>query len=123
MFTLSSNHRFCLYSQPTDMRKSFNGLSGIIINELGENPGSGDVFIFINKPRNKIKLLHWQDMGFTLYYRRLEEGTFEPLEYDPEVGSIRLSYTQMVMLVDGLTIKNIHKRKRFSLAEKPVVST
>ena len=122
MFTLSSNHRFCLYSQPTDMRKSFNGLSGIIINELGEDPGSGDVFIFINKPRNKIKLLHWQDMGFTLYYRRLEEGTFEPLEYDPEVGSIRLSYTQMVMLVDGLTIKNIHKRKRFSLPDRPVAN-
>ena len=109
MFTLSSNHRFCLYSQPTDMRKSFNGLSGIIINELGENPGSGDVFIFINRSRNKIKLLHWQGIGFTLYYRRLEEGTFEPLEYDVEVGSIGLSYTQMVMLVDGLSIKNIHK--------------
>ena len=104
------------------MRKSFNGLSGIIINELGENPDSGDVFIFINKSRNKIKLLHWQGMGFTLYYRRLEEGTFEPLEYDEEVGSIRLSYTQIVMLVDGLSIKNIHKRKRFSLPEQPVVN-
>lgn len=122
MFTLSSNHRFCLYSQPTDMRKSFNGLSGIIINELGKNPSSGDVFIFINKPRNKIKLLHWQGMGFTLYYRRLEEGTFESLEYDREVGSIRLSYIQMVMLVDGLSIRNIHKRKRFSLPEQPVVN-
>jgi len=122
MFTLSSNHRFSLYSQPTDMRKSFNGLSGIIINELGENPSSGDVYIFINKPRNKIKLLHWQGMGFTLYYRRLEEGTFEPLEYGREVGSIRLSYTQIVMLVDGLSIKNIHKRKRFSLSDEPVVS-
>lgn len=121
MFTLSSNHRFCLYSQPTDMRKSFNGLSGIIINELGENPGSGDVFIFINKPRNKIKLLHRQGMGFTLYYRRLEEGTFEPLEYDREVGSIRLSYTQIVMLVDGLSIKNIQKRKMFSLPKETVI--
>ncbi len=122
MFSLSSNHRFCLYSLPTDMRKSFNGLSGIIINELGENPSSGDVFIFINRTRNKIKLLHWQGMGFTLYYRRLEEGTFEPLEYDAEVGSIGLSYTQIVMLVDGLSIKNIHRRKRFSLPEQPVVS-
>ena len=122
MFTLSSNHRFCLYSQPTDMRKSFNGLSGIIINELGENPSSGDVFIFINRPRNKIKLLHWQGMGFTLYYRRLEEGTFEPLEYDQEVGSIRLSYTQIVMLVDGLSIKNVTKRRRFIPPTQPVVN-
>jgi len=71
------------------MRKSFDSLSGIIRNELGGNPCSGDVFIFINRLRNKIKLLHWQGIGFTLYYKRLEEGTFEHLDYDPEVGSIR----------------------------------
>lgn len=122
MFTLSSSLRYHLYSQPTDMRKSFDSLSGIIRNELGGNPCSGDVFIFINRPRNKIKLLHWQGIGFTLYYKRLEEGTFEPLEYDPEVGSITLSYAQIVLLVDGLSIKNIQKRKLFSLPEKPVMT-
>ena len=52
-------------------------------------------------------------MGFTLYYRRLEEGTFEPLEYDREIGSIRLSYTQIVMLVDGLSIKKSIKGSDF----------
>lgn len=121
MFTLSSNLRYHLYSQPTDMRKSFDSLSGIIRNELGGNPCGGDVFIFINRPRNKIKLLHWQGIGFTLYYKRLEEGTFEALDYDPEVGSITLSYAQIVMMVDGLSIKNIQKRKLFSLPEEPVM--
>lgn len=120
MFTLSSSNRFHLYNQPTDMRKSFNGLSGIVRNELGEDPCNGDVFIFINRTRNKIKLLHWQYIGFTLYYKRLEEGTFESLEYDKQAGSITLSYTQIVMLVDGLSIKNITKRKLYSLPEKPV---
>jgi transposase len=104
------------------MRKSFDGLSGIIRNELGGNPCSGDVFIFINRTRNKIKLLHWQGIGFTLYYKRLEEGSFELLEYDPQVGSITLSYSQIVMLVDGLSIKNIQKRKLFSLPEQPVIT-
>lgn len=113
MFTLSSSNRFHLYSQPTDMRKSFDGLSGLIQNTLDNNPLNGDVFIFINRNRDKIKLLHWQGISFTLYYKRLEEGTFEVPHYDPEVGSITLSYTQMVMLVDGLTIKNIKKRKRY----------
>jgi transposase len=122
MFTLSSSHRYHLYSHPTDMRKSFDGLSGIIRNELGGNPCSGDVFIFINRTRNKIKLLHWQGIGFTLYYKRLEEGSFELLEYDPQVGSITLSYSQIVMLVDGLSIKNIQKRKLFSLPEQPVIT-
>jgi transposase len=113
MFTLSSSHKFHLYSQPTDMRKSFDGLSGLVQNNLESNPCSGDVFIFINRQRNKIKLLHWQGISFTLYYKRLEKGTFELPEYDASVGSITLSYTQMVMIVDGLTIKNIERRKHY----------
>ena len=114
MFTLSSSNSFHLYSQPTDMRKSFDGLSGLIQNTLASNPCNGEVFIFINRRRDKIKLLHWQGISFTLYYKRLEQGTFEVPVYDPEVGSIDLSYTQMVMLVDGLTIKNIEKRKCYN---------
>ena len=115
MFALSSDLRFHLYNQPTDMRKSFNSLSGIVRNELDRDPGNGEVFIFINKTRNKIKLLHWQGIGFTLYYRRLEKGTFDVPRYDAQVGSISLSYTQIVMLIDGLSVKNIQKRKLFSL--------
>jgi transposase len=96
------------------MRRSFDGLSGLVRNELGSNPCSGDVFIFINKTRDKIKLLHWQGIGFTLYYKRLEEGTFELPEYDHKAGSISLNYAQIVMIIDGLSIKNIYKRKRYS---------
>lgn len=114
MFTLSSNHRYQLYSKPTDMRKSFDGLSGLIHNNLGRDLQSGEVFIFINKSRDKIKLLHWQGISFVLYYKRLEEGTFELPDYDEEVGSIRLNYSQIVLLIDGMTIKNIHRRKRYN---------
>lgn len=113
MFTLSSSNKFLLYSQPTDMRKSFDGLSGIIQNNLERNPCNGEVFIFINRRRDKIKLLHWQGISFTLYYKRLEEGTFELPHYNTNAGSIVLTYTQMVMIVDGLTIKNIEKRKHY----------
>jgi transposase len=120
MFTLSTNNRFHLYSQPTDMRKSFDGLSAVVQNALESNPLNGDVFIFINRRRDKIKLLHWQGISFTLYYKRLEEGTFEVPTYDLEAGSITLTYAQMVMLVDGLTIKNIEKRKRYTPSENTV---
>jgi len=120
MFTLSTSNRFHLYSQPTDMRKSFDGLSGVVQNTLGNNPLNGDVFIFINRRRDKIKLLHWQGISFTLYYKRLEEGTFEVPGYDPQAGSITLSYAQLVMLVDGLTIENIEKRKRYTPSENTV---
>lgn len=113
MFALSSDNRFLLYSQPTDMRKSFDGLSGLVQNKLGRNPCSGEVFIFINKRRDKIKLLHWQGAGFILYYKRLEKGTFELPRYGPSIGSIVLDYAQLVMIIDGLSIKNIQKRKRY----------
>ena len=52
------------------MRKGFNGLCGLVRNEFLQNPLSGDIFIFINRPRNRIKLLHWQGDGFAIYYKR-----------------------------------------------------
>ena len=114
MFTLSSSLRFQLYSKPTDMRKSFDGLCGLVKNHLGKEPTNGDVYVFINKLRNKIKLLHWAGGGFVLYYKRLESGTFEHPQYDIKAGIYSLSYSQMVMLVDGISIKNIEKRKHFN---------
>ncbi len=113
MFTISSSNRFHLYVHPTDMRKSFDGLSALVEEASISAPLSGDVFVFVNRRRDKIKLLHWQGISFALYYKRLEEGTFEVPSYDSQVSSIELSYTQMVMLLDGLTIKNIKKRKRY----------
>lgn len=116
MFALSPSHTFHLYSHPTDMRKSFDGLCGLVTNDLDQDPSNGTVYIFINKVRNKVKLLHWRSGGFVLYYKRLEAGTFEQPFYDESVGSLRLSYTQLVMLLDGIAITNITRRKRYRKA-------
>lgn len=113
MFALTASHSYYLYPLPTDMRKSFDGLSGIVKHTLDRNPLSGEVFIFINRQRNRIKLLHWQGNAFVLYYKRLEEGTFEIPGYDSSVVSITLNYPQLVMLIDGLSIRNLHKRKSY----------
>jgi len=118
MFTLGSNHRFQLYSKPTDMRKSFDALSGLVQNNLGQSPMNGEVFIFINKTRNKIKLLNWSGSGFVLYYKRLESGTFELPQYDIQAGSYQLNYSQLVMLIDGICIKNMQQKKRYEMPEK-----
>ncbi len=115
MFTLGSSFRFQLYSNPTDMRKSFDGLCGIIQNHLNQSPDNGDVYVFINKTRNKIKLLHWSGNSFVLYYKRLETGTFEHPRYNIETGSYQLSYSQMVMLIDGISIKNIERKKHHKI--------
>ena len=113
MFSLTSSHNFFLYSSPTDMRKSFDALSGIILSVMHKNPASGEVFIFINKPRNKIKLLHWETGGFTLYYKRLETGTLELPEITNNTQSVQINWTELVMITEGISLKNIQKRKRY----------
>ena len=95
------------------MRKGFDGLSGLVENKLGSDPRNGDVFVFINKGRDKAKLLHWQGSGYTLYYKRLETGRFQVPGYGKSVGGIRLDYARLVMLIDGLSVKNLVQRKRY----------
>lgn len=113
MFSLTSSHRFLLYSPPVDMRKSFDGLAGIVASKLDRNPTSGEVFVFINKSRDKIKLLHWEEGGFVLYYKRLEKGTFE-LPGKDETSS-RITWSQLMMIIEGISLRNVEKKKRFSL--------
>ena len=76
MFTLTSSHRYFLYDQATGMRKSFDSLSGIVKDQLHRDPLRGEVYVFINRQRNCIKLLQWERGGFTLYYNRLGKGLF-----------------------------------------------
>jgi len=77
MFGLSEQHRYYLYDGITDMRKGFDGLSGIVIEKLKSNPMDGSVYVFINRRRDRMKLLLWESSGFIMYYKRLEKGTFE----------------------------------------------
>jgi len=112
MFSITSA-RYYLYRCPTDMRKSFDGLCGLVSGLLGENPMSGDIFIFINKPRNRIKLLRWESGGFVLFYKRLERGTFELPEMDTPGQGQSIAYSDLVMLITGISMKNARKRLRF----------
>jgi transposase len=114
MFTLTSSLTYYLYRGQTDMRKSFDGLCGLVQSQLQRNPMSGEVFIFISRRRNTLKLLHWEQGGFVLYYKRLEEGTFEMPEYDPSTSSYQIRWTELVMMVEGISMQQIKLRKRYS---------
>lgn len=114
MFSITSA-RYFLYLEPTDMRKSFDGLCGLISHNLGQNPMSGDLFIFVNKPRNRIKLLRWEPGGFVLFYKRLEKGTFHLPQ--PSVINRKnelLDYSQLVMIINGISLEKTKKHRRFS---------
>jgi transposase len=102
-----------LYRKETDMRKSFNALSGIVRNELGRTLMTGDVFIFINKPRTHIKLLLWEKGGFTLFYRRLEKYAFEVPAFDLDARSMTLSADELNFILKGIPLSKIKYRKRY----------
>ena len=113
MFSLSSALSYFLYRNPTDMRNSFDGLCGLIQTELGRDPLSGEVFIFINRRKNQVKLLRWEQGGFILYYKRLETGTFELPQSGNDSPSTPLQWSTLVLMIEGIPLKNIQKRKRF----------
>ncbi|MDZ7359362.1 MAG: IS66 family insertion sequence element accessory protein TnpB [candidate division KSB1 bacterium] len=75
MFPITAHFKFYLYAPATDMRKSFDGLSGVVTSALGRDPASGDVYVFVNRRRDRLKLLVWDRTGFWLFYKRLEQGT------------------------------------------------
>ncbi len=112
MFSLGSA-RYYLSREATDMRKSFDGLCGLVTGRIGRNPMCGDVFIFINKPRNRIKLLRWEPGGFVLFYKRLEKGTFElPLFKNGDLTRM-IDYGELAMIITGISMRNAKKRQRF----------
>jgi len=111
MFFLGySTHRYFLYRQATDMRKGFDGLSGIVCNELGMNPHSGDVFIFLNRRKDRVKVLFWEGDGYAIYYKRLESGTYELPPSD--AVSIVLSGEDLQLLLSGIQLSSVRRRRR-----------
>lgn len=113
MFSLGSSHTYYLYSQPTDMRKSFDSLSGLVRSHMNTDPFNGHVYIFINKQRNRIKLLHWESGGFTLYYKRLEKGQFELPDLIKD-NTHQLKWSDLMLIVEGIRLKSVQRTARFS---------
>lgn len=113
LLTLTDSRRYHLYRKETDMRKSFDSLCGIINGELDKNVMAGDVFIFINKLRTHLKLLVWETGGFSLFYRRLEQGTFELPAFDHDCRSMSVSADQLSFILKGISLKTIKYRSRY----------
>lgn len=122
MLPVHSGLRFYLYRHPTDMRKSFDGLCGIIYTQLGADPLSptfgtgqaGDVYVFLNRRRDRIKLLVWDRSGFWIFYKRLEKGSFQLLPFSGEQDSLELPYEELLLILEGIDLRNIRRRKRYS---------
>lgn len=117
MTPFSSTQRYFFYRGLTDMRKSFDGLSGLVTNGMSRNLMSGDVFIFMNRRRDRMKLLVWETGGFVIWYKRLEAGTFELPFADGESGESELKWEDLVLILGGIKLSSVKRRKRYALGQ------
>jgi transposase len=112
MLALTGNQRIWLCTQATDMRRSFDGLSAQVKQRLSEDPGSGALFVFINRRQTQMKCLYFESGGYCLWSKRLEQGQFAGARQSdqPKKG---LSHTEFISLIEGLDVLIKRKRKRY----------
>lgn len=113
MLNLNVNTIISIYSEPVDMRKSFSGLVGIIRYFLKSDPLSGQLFVFLNKHRNLMKILYWDGDGYVIWYKRLERGTFRLPACKAEDASFGISRAEFLLILEGFEPDKFKKRKRF----------
>ena len=113
MLNLPSNIAILFCTEAIDMRKSFDGLIGIVRQSLKADPISETLFVFMNKNHNLLKILYWDRDGFAIWYKRLEQGTFTVPKPDLETNAIEISRSQLTMILEGLEPLETRQRKRF----------
>jgi transposase len=114
MLSIPPSVSIFLYTPPADLRKGFDGLSGLVRQEFRADPLDGSLFLFINRRRDRLKILHWDGAGYWLYYRLLEAGTFETLPANGPCA--QLDATQLAMLLGGVSLAAAKRRKRYRRA-------
>jgi len=107
--------RVYLCTSPADMRRGFDTLAAMVRDYLGYDPLSGHLFLFVGRGRDRIKILYWDRDGFALWYKRLEEGTFR-LPSKNAGKSVELKASELAMLLAGIDLTSIKRRKRFKRA-------
>lgn len=113
MITLNPDCRYFLYRAPVNINKSFYSLAAIVREQMNTQPLSRDVFIFLNNKRTQIKVLVWQGDGFAIFHKRLEEGTFELPTFLHDQKHVVITYSQLVLILQGISLSKVHYRKRY----------
>jgi len=114
VLSLPSNVRLFLADNPVDFRKSFDGLSGIVEGEFGMSVRGGDVFVFLNRRGNQVKLLFWERDGLCLVIKRLEAGTFRRIRREGSTTpQIEIDAAELVLLLEGIEVQALRRRKRY----------
>jgi transposase len=114
MLSISPAVRIFVYALPTDMRKSFDGLNAIVTHTFGKDVLRGDYFVFLNRSRDRCKILFWDRDGLVVWAKRLEQGTFQtPPAGDGQVLAMEVDSTTLAMILGGVDLGTGKRRKRY----------
>ena len=113
MFALTKSMRYYLAPGSVDMRKGIYSLYQIVRSALKRNPLSDEFFIFLSKNKRCLKILHWEDDGFLLYHKRLEQGTYETPKNHVFNGIYSIEWRTFVLMMEGVSMRTAKFRKRF----------
>lgn len=113
MLTFPAGVRLYLATTPTDLRKSFDGLSALVQGELGRSPLSGDLFIFLNRRATQVRILFWDRDGYCILSKRLEQGTFRRIRTSEGDAGVEIDAGELAMLLEGIDAKEVKRRKRY----------
>ena len=117
MLHLHSSTNYYWYQGITDMRKGFDGLCGLVQQHMNSNVLQGGVYIFMNRKCNQVKLLSWEGDGMAIYYKRLEKGVYELPLLACDNKSALIDALQLQLILQGIVLKSVQKKKRFSLPQ------
>jgi len=121
MLSLPYPLRVFAATAPTDMRKSFSGLVGLVEKELGRQVEAGGLFLFFSRRRNAVKVLFFTGDGLAIFYRRLERGTFElppAVDASGDVQGIELKMSELALILEGIELASVKRRRRWSRASQ-----
>lgn len=111
MLSFSGSLKIFVALQPCDMRKSFNGLHGLVTEHLKEDPRTGALYVFTNKRHSRLKILYWDGTGLWVLTKRLEAGTFSwPRDIQPGRTKLQLTAEALALLTDGIDLRGANMR-------------
>jgi transposase len=123
MLSLGSNTRIYLATAPTDLRKSYDGLSALVEGSFGMDAMSGDLFIFLNRRATQVRILFWDRDGYCVLMKRLEEGTFRRVKTAEGQDTVEVDAGELAMLLEGIDAERVRRRKRYKRPAKETLSS
>lgn len=117
MLSLSPGIQVFMAIEPVDLRKGFDGLRAAVETVFDRNVLDGHLFLFLNRRRDRIKILWWDRDGLAVFYKRLERGSYEVPRHAADTKQLRLDVTQLSLLLNGVELDSVKHRRRYALAK------